>query len=97
MRQMLQATDLNFKKLKIRIGKDMTPEIGEGLDVSDIPKSAKATIETLIRMGAVKIVDVQDSVTPVQASEFTVMPETPETHTAPNAKQSNKKSNQGGG
>jgi hypothetical protein len=96
---MLIATDSNFKKLKIRIGKDMTPEIGEGLALSDIPKTAKATIETLIRMGAVKLVDVQDSVTPVQTSELTETFQSPATQViVSNAdKQSNKKSNQGGG
>lgn len=99
MSQMLQATDQNFKKLKIRIGKDNTPEVGEGLNLSDIPKSSMPSVNTLIRMGALKLVDVQDLVTPVQTSELTETFQSPATQViVSNAdKQSNKKSNQGGG
>jgi hypothetical protein len=90
---MLQATDQNFKKLKIRIGKDNTPEVGEGLNLSDIPKSSMPSVNTLIRMGALKIVEVYG--TPIATQEVVITEEP--TVTAHQTNASGKKSNQGGG
>ena len=90
MSQMLQATDQNFKKLRIRIGKDYTPEIGEGLELSTIPKESKACVDTLIRMGALRIVEV-NPFNSIPTPPISVVDEIPiETG-------SKKKSNQGGG
>lgn len=90
MSQMLQATDQNFKKLRIRIGKDYTQEIGEGLELSTIPKESKACVDTLIHMGALRIVEV-DTFNPIPTPSISAVDEVPaETG-------SKKKSNQGGG
>jgi len=91
---MLQATDQNFKKLKIRINNEYTPEIGEGLELSTIPKSAKASVDTLIRMGALKIVEVNTVKDPDPIP--TQLP-TENATSQDKSTGSNKKSNQGGG
>jgi hypothetical protein len=96
---MLQATDLNFKKLKIRIKNDYTPEIGEGLDLATIPKEAKASVDTLIRMGAIKIVEAVDdnAYRPANPSPIQENNQPAEEIVSLDPQGSKKKSNQGGG